>query len=299
MYNNKFDIVPEDRFRTISVTGEKIISIYISKYGIVEYADYSEELYNFLASKHLCGYRSPNRSRMYLSLNDTISQKRHFTSVGRCGFLFSRRCGKYDGFVTFIHDFPKLRNNLKGDNEDYNEIDHLNGDYHNHCMYNLSVIPKSKNVAKLNYTNVFAPPYYIYTAVNENGEYLIEFTIGARESVFYKCKNIDSLNNWLYIFQCKKPLTKHLKLYLVDDSGETMQLPNPREACSIIQRDIHADNIHAETLLAMDKLNDNRINIWTTVKKATPEICELFSVKAGTPVLLSLTPLESGDVNVM
>lgn len=273
----------ETTSRIVTISDDKkYISIYLKRYGITEYLSNADGLYDLLATPSIVTYRytkdfngSYKNSHVQISLKDNETKKEICApSFGQFAYLFYKYRKDYNSNLDFIRNYPIIRDTER--RGDLN-IDHLNGNYHNHCKYNLSMMSHANNTIKHNYASLFRGLYQVYFAVDEKGEYRVEYNAqsiatGKIETTFFKFKTIENLIDWLYIFTGKSSLTKKLNInYVLDDDSTNILLPRHFKPC--IERDFVADGEHAEQLLSM---SDDSFIDWTTTQK--PTLAELIKI---------------------
>ena len=144
--------------------------IFLHKANVVEHLDYSEEMFKFLATRRRCTYAATVDTRAKIELSHY--RKRN---VGRyepylAPFVF---CWKEAGLP--IEEFLLCARDLTlWQSENKFEVDHANGDIHNHCSWNLKLVPKSANLRKLNWVSRIQRPKYVLPSVDVYGFYLAE-----------------------------------------------------------------------------------------------------------------------------
>jgi hypothetical protein len=254
--NLSFDggIVQRNKSRSIervsAVGGRDVIKLTLLAgrgKGTVQYFDYYPDLYRILATPSVCSF--------------CVTRNTQRIMIGTSSIPVSRLAYAY---YTGMLDTNNVRQSLKDLSSKWNdecmEVDHVNGDYNNNCRYNLSLISKSQNSIKRNTTAWFFPPYNLYLAVNERGEYLIDFVHGDKER-FIRCVDVDTLNDCLFnLLGRGGSITKGVKSNIV--TPESVRKARNAEGLTSVVRDFGADDDHAISLLEMDEREPGRFHVW-------------------------------------
>lgn len=197
------DIVMETDSRKITLVGDgRYIKLELKAYNVTEY------LSNVPGMLQLIG----RPGNMVFSYNGERVQARILHPIfnkGKMPYLSTIAYAVYNMGLD-EHNWLDLLPKVKAVIEDgKKEIDHLNSDKHNHCKWNLSVIPGSKNASKHNYAARIKPPYFLYMAVTDSGEYRVKFGYQnyARMGLIMRwiCPDIESLNDFLRSIMNMKP----------------------------------------------------------------------------------------------
>lgn len=169
LYSTK-DIVMETEARKITLLdGGKYIRLDLKAYGVTEY------LSNAPGMLELIG--KPNNMSFFVNKGGR-TQVRIYHPVckdGREPYLSMVAYACYYMGVNeknFAHRLPEIRKVFRYSKK---EVDHLNSDIHNNCVWNLSVMPSGCNTSKRDFAGRIKPPYFVYAAVTESGEYRIHF----------------------------------------------------------------------------------------------------------------------------
>lgn len=169
LYSTK-DIVMETDSRKITLLDNgKYIRLDLKPYGVTEY------LSNTPGMLELIG--KPNNMSFFVNKGGRTQVKIYHPVCddGRDPYLNTVAYACYFMGVNesnFTNQLPDVRRVLKAKGVD---IDHLNSDIHNNCAWNLSVMPSGSNSSKRDYVGRIKPPYFLYAAVTESGEYKIRF----------------------------------------------------------------------------------------------------------------------------
>lgn len=169
LYSTK-DIVMETDARKITLLdGGKYIRLDLKACGVTEY------LSNAPGMLELIG--KPNNMSFFVNKSGR-TQARIYHPVcedGREPYLSMVAYACYYMGVNernFAHRLPEIR---KAFRDTHKEIDHLNSDIHNNCAWNLSVMPSGCNSSKRDYAGRIKPPYFLFMAAADSGEYRIRF----------------------------------------------------------------------------------------------------------------------------
>jgi len=218
-------VIVSNKSRTI-LHDEKYIYINLhpnTKKGAVkanlEYANYTEELFCFLANPSLCSYKTNNKDRTQIELMK--SPDRYSPLLHR--FLYAY----YTLNIPVLSLANDARNILKQLECD---IDHVNSNIFIHCKWNLAGIPEYIHNQKYDLAGRIKPPYYCLPFVMEDGSYRIEYgyigLIGWKKYLI--CNDAIELNQFLRNFFELKPFI---------EMGERFKAPrmlwanNKKEIC--------------------------------------------------------------------
>lgn len=135
---------------------------------------------------------------------------------------------KRGGVKRFIRDYKKL-----SDKYDGMDAAHVNACSWNNCFENLILMHHTINKDMGNYIKWFSAPYSVYTAVNDSGEILIEFTsIGLMQNGrqimrYYKCATVEDYLDWQNVFLGRE-LTRKLQVATYATTDGIKQALTPR-----------------------------------------------------------------------
>ena len=236
------DAVVKNKSRMIINDG-KYIYIYLCESGAIEYATYSPELYHFLTRPSRCSYSydyNKERSQVELMQFPQIVGKRYKPRLS--SFLYQWYINN-DHTESFFKKLPNVTCST--------EVDHANGDKHNHCVWNLLGVESSKNREKYDYSLRVKPPYYLYIAVTPEKDYRIEYGFENEfrhgQTLYLFCRNIDDLTALLQSIMAIDTAPIWMR-----HNGTPRQIYNahPKEICAC--EDFHVAAHKAELLLAAD-----------------------------------------------
>lgn len=169
LYSTK-DIVMETDSRKITLLdGGKYIRLDLKAYGVTEYLSNTPGLLEMIGK--------PNNMSFFVNKGGR-TQARFYHPVrkdGRMPYLSMVAYACYYMGVNesnFAHRLPEISQAFDRCKKD---VDHLNSDIHNNCAWNLSVMPSGCNSSKRDFAGRIKPPYFLYMAATDNGEYKIRF----------------------------------------------------------------------------------------------------------------------------
>lgn len=169
LYSTK-DIVMETDARKITLLdGGKYIQLDLKAYGVTEYLSNAPGMLELIGKPNNMSFFVNNGGRTQVRIYHPVCED------GREPYLSMVAYACYYMGVNeknFSCRLPEIR---KAFREGKKEIDHLNSDTHNHCAWNLSVMPSSCNSSKRDFAGRIKPPYFLYAAATDCGEYRIRF----------------------------------------------------------------------------------------------------------------------------
>ena len=278
------EVRPRTKDRTIEVVerpghdGEKYIAIsfHNRENGKVEYTEYSPELFEMLASPKYCNVG-------YNKQGDRATVSVHY-GEGASGYLldnlakfvlvyhlhFSSYKNMRGSVKRFIHDYYKL-SRVK---YEYREAAHINSCRWNLCAENLLFMDADINNYMANFIKWFSEPYTVFTALDNTGGVLIEYTApdmirgGEIRQQLYKCPTPEDYLDWQKVF-LGKALTGKLQVstFAAKDGVQQVLTPCGMIATGEVSRETARENEpgfwswleHRDKLLAMD---ENAFYIW-------------------------------------
>lgn len=169
LYSTK-DIVMETDSRKITLLDDgKYIRLDLKASGVTEYLSNTPGMLELIGKPNNVSFSVGRGGRTQVLICNSVCDD------GRRPYLNMVAYACYYMGVNernFAHRLPEIRKAFRDANK---EIDHLNSDIHNNCAWNLSVMPSSCNTRKHNYAGRIKPPYFLYAAATESGEYRIRF----------------------------------------------------------------------------------------------------------------------------
>ncbi len=233
--------------------GEKYIAIAFHgrKNGKVEYAEYSPELYEMLASPTYCNLRY-NRHNDRATV--TVHSRHHrdgyvFDNLSKFILIYYRHFSRYrnmrGGIKRFIHDYKYYsREKYKGQ-----DAAHINACKLINCACNLAFMDESPNSCMGDLIKWFLPPYDVTTAVDGDGNILIEFAGVGR----FLCATPEDYLDWQRVF-LGKDLTGKLK------------------SITCATKDGYAQMLTPAGMIAVGEANkgtvkDNELGLWTWLER--------------------------------
>ena len=251
------DIVMETDSRKITLVADgRYIKLELKAYNVTEY------LSNVPGMLQIIG--KPNNMGFLYNGERVQAQLYHPTmGNGAKPYLSTIAYAVYNMGLNeqnFYELLPKIMAEIKKSKK---EIDHLNSDRHNHCKWNLSLVPGSLNGSKHNFAARLKLPYFLYMAVTDNGEYRIMFGYQnyARmgQVLHILCPNIHSLNSFLRSIMDIKKAPAFMKHYCTPKWFWGLDKKAPYASLSFDD----AARM-AEQLIRMDR---EKFGIWTTETK--------------------------------
>lgn len=233
--------------------GEKFIAITFHgrRNGKVEYADYSPELYEMLASPTYCNLRY-NRHNDRATV--TVHCRHHkdgyvFDNLSKFVLVYYRHFNRYrnmrGGVKRFIHDYKYYsREKYRGQ-----DAAHINSCKWNNSACNLAFMKESPNREMGDLIKRFLPPYDVTTAVDGYGSILIEFAGVGR----FLCATSEDYLDWQKVF-IGKDLTGKLK------------------SITCATKDGYAQMLTPAGMIAVGEANkgavkDNELGLWTWLER--------------------------------
>jgi len=194
------DSIVDNRSRMI-VHDKKYIYLYLKESGVTETADYSKDLYHFMARPSCCSYSYDyQKDRVQIEIMEHWREgKRYKPTLGGFVQRWYRNKRPLDEFIAEVVNETRVLS-----------VDHANADRHNHCSWNLSDVTTSQNSKKNALAFRVKPPYFCYIAVTPENEYRVTwgyeggFLYG--EWQYWICRNMDALIDLLQaIMNMPKP----------------------------------------------------------------------------------------------
>jgi len=169
LYSTKNIVMETDARKITLLDGGKYIRLDLKSAGVTEY------LSNTPGMLELIG--TPNNMSFFVNKGGRTQVKIYHPTCedGREPYLSMVAYACYYMGVNernFRHKLPEIRKAFRDSNK---TIDHLNSDIHNNCIWNLSVMPSESNSSKHDYVGRIKPPWFLYSAATESGEYRIHF----------------------------------------------------------------------------------------------------------------------------
>ena len=261
LYSTK-DVALDTPSRRIQITPDgKHILLYIKAADRTEYLTYTPELFKIIARPANLTFFVNYGGRAQATVNGISGERKCEPYLAMLAYA----C--YDMGLTeenLCDLMPVIMDGFRNEtdcNGVKHEIDHANNDVHNHCKWNLSSMPENLNnkSGKSDYVARIKPPYYLFIAVSDNGDYRVEFGyqgLSGFGQVFYiVCKDAEHLTDMLRkimnIIKAPMFLKKHQSPQIV--WGIDKKIPHAA-------MDFQRAAATAETLLSM---NDFDFTEWT------------------------------------
>lgn len=203
LYSTK-DVALDTPNRKISITPDgKHILLHIKSANRTEYLTYTPELFSIVARPTNLTFFVNDAGRAQVRLNG-------YAGEGNCEPYLSMLA--YACYYMGLNEenlcdlMPVIKKGFEDETDcDGNkyEIDHANNDVRNHCKWNLSSMPENLNnrSGKYDYAARIKPPYYLFIAVADNGDYRVEFGYegfsGFGQVFYIICKDAKLLNDML------------------------------------------------------------------------------------------------------
>lgn len=169
LYSPK-DIVMETDSRKITLLDNgKYIRLDLKPYGVTEYLSNVPGLLELLGKPENTNFFVNAGGRTQVRINRPVH------SSGNTPYLSMVAYACYYMGITeknFAQMMPEIAQRFK--ERQYN-IDHLNSDVHNNCAWNLSPMSNLINSSKYDLASRVKPPYFLFAAATESGEYRIRF----------------------------------------------------------------------------------------------------------------------------
>lgn len=254
--------------------------IYIHQFrnGVVDTIDYDPLLLAFFQTPSLCSFGVESHGHTII-VSPYIQNRSCRTRLYSIAYIYAYKFCDYTNLEDLLKHMNDERARLteNGAPDGYS-IDHLNGDTHNNCLWNLSRMTQKENRLKGKITSTFQLPYELYSSVDHaTGQYLLEIVC---ENIvrFYRCENATELNDFLRVLMGMSTLTKNTKMYSLSEHDGTeryAQVPTPRDLKFAnknvpIKRDFRTDNYHAEMLLQMNREQPELFTPWNVIGNGIP-----------------------------
>lgn len=221
----------------------------------IAYMDYSDDLFRFLANKHLCSYKVNKRNRIQIELSQ-------YNLVGeRYSPLFSRFCYYY---YNMGYPAQQLANEFKAISEHNRgyEVDHVNSNTYINTRWNLVSLPSEEHWKKGTLAERIKPPYFMYPYAMEDGSYRVIYgyavpsghdLIGWKDVI--KCPNNDALCNFMKAFLCLEAIPE-----------KVTKFGTPKELYVRNKKGIYAANdfeTSAKIWEEISALDDSTLKVWS------------------------------------
>ena len=232
-------------------SGERYIAITFPnrKNGKTEYADYSPELYEMLASLTYCNVRyNPHNDRATVVVHYGGNKDSYIRdNLAKFLLIFYHHFEKFKNMTgsvkRFIHSYRRL-------SDQYGNVDaaHINAVKWNNCRGNLAFMVHETNDRMRNFIKFFTGSHGVFTTVNEQDEILIEFTNGGSDPRYFRCKTPEDYLDWQKIF-LGKALTHKLQRKREIAGSEIREKLTP---CGMIKTG----------KISKDVIKENEPNLW-------------------------------------
>lgn len=250
------DLVMDTPHRMISITDDgKYIRLYLRANGVTEYLNYTPELLNLIGKPGNVsfGVSSGKRTQVWMTSRGSETRSVYLSALAYA--CYHMGVNEHN----FVTRMPEIMNEfkLKG-----MEIDHVNSDIHNQCVWNLAKVTANCNAVKHERFARVKPPFYLYAAVTDGGEYRIRY--GYRNGFSFGqefhmiCKTSEGLNDFLkYIMQEK------IRPIFLKRGQSAYQLWIDHKKAPYYAGDFSRAATEAEKLLAAD---GSRFEVWEEVQ---------------------------------
>lgn len=207
----------------ISVCGQEFIRISIGQAPLVEYVDYSPELYTVLSTPYLCKYFCLRNNRIGVSIRYKQRYgKRKMMTLSRFAYLYANNFGRYaqlkGSIIRFLGDIPRLTQELK------KEVDHVNSNKTISCYNNLLSMDSKLNRQKYDFFKDFQlGDVGVFAVTNAKKEVLIEYRSAAGINEYFKCITPKDFVDWILVHLGRSEITKNLRVaYQGEETGVTL-----------------------------------------------------------------------------
>lgn len=177
LYSTK-DVALDTPNRKISITPDgKHILLHLKSANCTEYLTYTPELFNIVARPTNLTFFVNDAGRAQARLNGYTGERDrdpYLSMLAYACYYMGLNEKNLCNLMPVIMDTFENETDCNGKKH---EIDHANNDVRNHCKWNLSSMPENLNnkSGKSDYVARIKPPYYLFTAVADNGDYRVEF----------------------------------------------------------------------------------------------------------------------------
>ena len=202
LYSTK-DVALDTPNRKISITPDgKHILLHLKSANRTEYLTYTPELFNIVARPTNLTFFVNDAGRAQARLNGCAERDRspYLSMLAYACYYMGLNEENLCNLMPVIMDAFEKETDFNGKKH---EIDHANNDVRNHCKWNLSSMPENLNnkSGKSDYVARIKPPFYLFIAVADNGDYMVEFGYQALSGfgqIFHIiCKDAEHLNDML------------------------------------------------------------------------------------------------------
>lgn len=264
-YNRKFDIIPGPNARYVALT------IYQGGKEFVEYLDYNSELIKALATPHRFCFLN-NGFRVQVGIGTKKNRPLVYLSVIAAAYKY----GMLDVEnleASILAAKKKLRDDGEAIGDKRMTVDHFNSDSHNHCGYNISIVPHHDNVSKKARAGAFGGPYSLYGVVTDDNRYLACFCVPSISGdmtprpMFLEFDTIEDFNDWLRHFFGKGGLFHHTAINHLSEDGDLIEaIPTPKQVNPDVKplpRDFAKDCQQRDVILDMYSKFPELFHKWT------------------------------------
>lgn len=239
--------VVDNTSRTI-LHDDRYIYLHLKAKDVDVYADYSPDLYSFLARPHCCSYNVGAKGYVQIELMEHRRNGKSFSPILSRFLYYYKEIGM--DAETFAGEFKDI-NERSIQNEI--QIDHACNNIHINCGWNLSAVRQSANGAKTNLIAQIKPPYYCLPVVTRSGEYRVEYgIINFEEGEFHHvlCRNIEDLISFL-----RSLIGAHSNEYIMKKYGSPAERYAHDKHALFFANSFDTMTRTADRLLAMDEEN--------------------------------------------
>lgn len=169
LYSTKDVVMETDSRKLTLLDGGKYIRLDLKAYGVTEYLSNTPGLLELIGKPNNMTFFVNKGGRTQVRIYHPVMKE------GRMPYLSMVAYACYYMGVNennFVHRLPEI---CQAFDKCKKDVDHLNSDIHNNCAWNLSVMPSGCNSSKRDFAGRIKPPYFLYMAATDNGEYRIRF----------------------------------------------------------------------------------------------------------------------------
>lgn len=296
-HDRKFEIIPGATAPCVALT------IYQGNNATVEYMDYIPELIDALATPKRFGFFN-NGYRVQV----VLGSKKHAPKVYLSVIAAAYKYGMLD-MNNLESSILAAKQQLKDDGEAIGDrrmtVEHFNSDSHNHCSYNISIVPFHDNASKGARAGAFAEPYRFYGAVAGDDSYLVEFhyplvSTGEIATKLLRFPTIEDFNWWSELIWKVNGFANDTAIAHYNADGVPEIVPTPYQLNNNVRplpRGFSDDCFHAALLF---DIYSNKPELFEEIKAhriTLPEFCAMLPGYTGIsgPGHITIWPVSSGN----
>lgn len=249
------DIVMETESRKITLLDDgKYIRLDLKASGVTEYLSNTPGMLELIGKPNNVSFSSGRGGRTQVLICNAVCDEVRRPYPNMVAYACYYMGVNEQNFACRL---PEIRKAFNAANK---ELDHLNSDIHNNCAWNLSVMPSECNTSKHNYVGRIKPPWFLYSAATESGEYRIHFGY----------RNYAGMGQDFYIICPDESILRHFLRGAMDMDkapGLLRRFQIPRTLWGLNKKAPYAASNferaarEAERLLSMD---EGRFTVWDT-----------------------------------